>query len=148
MKKIVFGSILAVGALFFVGCGGDKGVEERVNQIQSNTQASEANVASTPADVNANAVSQQEPTKEAASAGVDGKAIFASKCAACHGQNGEGKGVYPKVAGLSKDDALKMLNGYVDGTYGKAQKMMMAGQAKALSDAQRVAVAEYIATLK
>ncbi|HOI83266.1 MAG TPA: cytochrome c [Campylobacterales bacterium] len=137
MRRVLIGCIALFGAVALSGCGGDKKVEERLAQIQTNT----------PTVTETNTTAAEAP-KAATAAPVDGKGIYAGKCVACHGQNGEGKGAYPKLAGNSKDDALKKLNGYVDGTYGKAQKMMMAGQAKALSDAERAAVAEYIATLK
>lgn len=137
MRRVLIGCIALFGAVALSGCGGDKKVEERVAQIQTNA----------PAVIETNTTAAEAP-KAVTAAPVDGKGIYAGKCVACHGQNGEGKGAYPKLAGNSKDDALKKLNGYVDGTYGKAQKMMMAGQAKALSDAERAAVAEYIATLK
>ena len=140
MKKQLTIAVFAATALILAGCGEEKKVEERVTQIQSNAPvASEANA--TPA-------ASTETAKTSGAAPVDGKGIFSGKCAVCHGEKGEGKGAYPKLAGNSKDDAMKKLNGYVDGTYGKAQKMIMAGQAKALSDAQRTAVAEYISTLK
>lgn len=139
MRKVLLGFAAIIGALMFSGCGGDKKVEERVAQIQSNA----------PATTETNASATAAPKSEAAaSTPVDGKGIYVGKCAACHGQNGEGKGTYPKLAGNSKDDAMKKLKGYVDGTYGKTQKMIMAGQAKSLSDADKAAVSEYIATLK
>lgn len=135
-KSVIFASIVAT-ILALTGCGGDKKVEERVAQIQTNRPAS-VEVNNTPA-----------PKSEVVAATpVDGKQLFASRCAACHGQNGEGKGTYPKLAGNSKEDAMKKLKGYVDGTYGKTQKMIMAGQAKSLSDADKAGVSEYIATLK
>ncbi len=139
MRKVLLGSAAIIGALMFSGCGGDKKVEERVAQIQSNA----------PVTAEANAGATVTPKSETAAATpVDGKGIYVGKCAACHGQNGEGKATYPKLAGLSKDIALTRIKGYVDGTYGKAQKMIMAGQAKSLSDADKAAVSEYIATLK
>lgn len=139
MKKQLIIAGLAIAAIMFAGCGGDKKVEERVAQIQSNA----------PVTAEANASATVVPKSEAAAATpVDGKGIYVGKCAACHGEKGEGKGTYPKLAGNSKDDAMKKLKGYVDGTYGKAQKMIMAGQAKSLSDADKAAVSEYIATLK
>lgn len=140
MKKQLTIAVFAAAALILAGCGEEKKVEERVTQIQSN-----ASVAS---EANATPAASTETAKASSATTVDGKGIFNGKCATCHGEKGEGKGAYPKLAGNSKDDAIKKLNGYVDGTYGKAQKMIMAGQAKALSDAQRTAVAEYISTLK
>ncbi|MGE4398747.1 MAG: cytochrome c [Campylobacterales bacterium] len=139
MKKQLILAGLATATMLLVGCGGDKKVEERVAQIQSNA----------PVTAEANTSVTAAPKSEVAAATpVDGKGIYVSKCSACHGQNGEGKATYPKLAGNSKDDAMKKLKGYVDGTYGKAQKMIMAGQAKSLSDADKAAVSEYIATLK
>lgn len=139
MRKVLLGSTAIIGALMFSGCGGDKKVEERVAQIQSNAPATtETNVSAAVSDA----------PKTAAAAPVDGKQIYFTRCAACHGEKGEGKATYPKLAGLSKDIALTRIKGYVDGTYGKAQKMIMAGQAKGIDEAQKVAVAEYIATLK
>lgn len=139
MKKVLLGSAAIIGALMFSGCGGDKKVEERVAQIQSNAPViTETNVSAAVSDA----------PKTAAAAPVDGKQIYSTRCAACHGEKGEGKATYPKLAGLSKDIALTRIKGYVDGTYGKAQKMIMAGQAKGIDEAQKVAVAEYIATLK
>jgi cytochrome c553 len=135
MKKIVVLTGIAACALIFVGCGGDKKVEERVAQIQTNAPAA--------VDTNTSAT-----TVASAATPVDGKQIFATRCAACHGEKGEGKATYPKLAGLSKDVALTRIKGYVDGTYGKAQKMIMAGQAKGIDDGQKAAVAEYISTLK
>lgn len=140
MKRVLFGCVALFGTVLLVGCGGDKKVEERVAQIQTNTPASSTT------DANASAATAAVAT--AAPSGVEGKQIFSTRCAACHGQNGEGKASYPKLAGLTKDDVLKMLKGYVDGTYGKAQKGIMAGQAKGIDDRQKAAVAEYIATLK
>ncbi len=135
MKKSVIFAGIAATAFIFTGCGGDKKVEERVAQIQTNAPAT----AEVPKTVEA---------PKAVATPVDGKQLFATKCAACHGEKGEGKATYPKLAGLSKDDAMKMLKGYVDGTYGKAQKMIMVGQAKGIDDGQKAAVAEYISTLK
>jgi cytochrome c553 len=136
MKKQLILVGVTAAALLFGGCGTDKKVEDRVTEIQSNTPVSQSNAT----------VTTEAP--KAAAAPVDGKGMYTSKCAACHGEKGEGKAAYPKLAGLSKDVALTRLKGYVDGTYGKAQKMIMTGQAKGIDDAQKAAVAEYIATLK
>jgi len=165
MRKVLFGCAALFGAALLVGCGGDKKVEERVAQIQSNAPvAAEQNATVAPIldekneTAKAAAVKVETDTKAETpkkdvskaltSSPAEGKAIFGTRCAACHGQNGEGKASYPKLTGLSKDDVLRMLKGYVDGSYGKAQKMIMAGQAKGLDDSQRAAVAEYISTLK
>lgn len=177
MKKQLMLAGIATAALIFAGCGGDKKVEERVAEIQTNAPVADTNSAAvtTPAPkteaakpeiqkepetpkqapvvVKEKAPVEQPKAKEVAASApaaspAEGKQIFASRCAACHGQNGEGKATYPKLAGLSKEDVLSRLKGYVDGTYGKAQKMIMVGQAKGLDDKQKAAVSEYIATLK
>lgn len=139
MKKQLILAGVTAAALLLGGCGTDKKVEDRVTEIQSNTPTSQSNTT----------VATETPKSVAmATAPADGKQVFATRCAACHGEKGEGKATYPKLAGLSKDIALSRIKGYVDGTYGKAQKMIMVGQAKGIDDAQKVAVAEYIATLK
>lgn len=138
MKKSAVLMSLTVAAILMSGCGGDKKVEERVTEIQKNDTNSAAPANSAAKDV----------VKAATASPEEGKQVYATRCAACHGEKGEGKATYPKLAGNTKDEALGKLKGYVDGTYGKAQKAIMAGQAKGLSDAQRAAVAEYIATLK
>lgn len=148
MKKTLIFAGTAVIALMFVGCGGDKKVEDRVTQIQTNAPAAvEVNNSKipTPADEATKALAATATTTASP---AEGKQIFTTRCVACHGEKGEGKATYPKLAGLSKADALTRLKGYVDGTYGKAQKMIMVGQAKGIDDAQKAAVAEYIATLK
>ena len=42
-------------------------------------------------------------------------------CAACHGQSGQGMGIFPKLAGQSSDDIIQKLNTYKNrgGDYGK-----------------------------
>ncbi len=138
MKKNLFFASLAAAALMFAGCGGDKKVEERVTAIQTSDTNAIAPTSTAAKDV----------VKAATASPEEGKQVYATRCAACHGEKGEGKATYPKLAGNTKDEALGKLKGYVDGTYGKAQKMIMIGQAKGISDAQKVAVSEYIATLK
>jgi cytochrome c553 len=68
-------------------------------------------------------------------------------CKACHGEKGEkGFAAAPdKVpAKLSKEDIVKALKGYKDGSYGGATKAMMTGQVAALTDAQIEELAIYI----
>ena len=135
----IFACLTAV-SLAFTGCGGDKKVEERVAQIQTNA----------PTEQNSSSVLETPKTTEAKApqSSFNGKQLYDTKCAACHGEKGEGKASYPKLAGNSKEEALKKLKGYIDGSYGKAQKMMMIGQAKSLNDLEQEAVSEYIGLLK
>ncbi len=68
-------------------------------------------------------------------------------CKACHGEKGEKAfaAAPDRVpAKLSKEDIVKALKGYKDGSYGGATKGMMAGQVAALTDAQIEELATYI----
>lgn len=74
----------------------------------------------------------------------DGAAIYKSKCAACHGANGEGK-MGPKLAGtsLSADQIADVL------TKGAAGKKAPHGKPVAgLTADQATAVATYVKSLK
>ena len=69
-------------------------------------------------------------------------------CKACHGEKGEkGFAAAPDriPAKLSKEDFVKALKGYKDGSYGGATKAMMKGQVAALDDAKIEELANYIA---
>jgi cytochrome c-type protein NapB len=68
-------------------------------------------------------------------------------CGACHGADFEKKAmnVSKIVKDMSKDDIIKALKGYKEGTYGGAMKGVMAGQVKNLSDADIEAIATQIA---
>jgi mono/diheme cytochrome c family protein len=73
----------------------------------------------------------------------DGASIYKSKCAGCHGAQGEGK-VGPKLAGtsLSEDDIVKVLTtgGLAKAPHNKAYKGANATNAKQ--------VAAYVKSLK
>jgi len=73
-------------------------------------------------------------------------AASTAACAGCHGQNFEKKamGVSKVVKDMSKDDIIKALKGYKDGSYGGSMKGIMKGQVAALSDADIEAMAEAI----
>jgi len=91
-----------------------------------------------------------EGNATAAAPAGNGKALFA-KCAGCHGQNGEKKG-------LGKSDVIKgwdaakteeALKGYKAGTRNvHGMGGVMKGQVAAMSDDDIKALASYIATLK
>ncbi len=78
---------------------------------------------------------------------VSASAFDTKTCAGCHGVNFEKKAmnVSKIVKDLSKDDIVKALKGYKDGSYGGAMKGVMAGQAKPLSDADIEAIATQVA---
>jgi cytochrome c-type protein NapB len=58
-------------------------------------------------------------------------------CAGCHGANFEkaALGKSKVVKDMTKDEIVKALKGYKDGSYGGAMKGMMKGQVAKLSDA-------------
>jgi len=73
-------------------------------------------------------------------------AASTAACTGCHGKSFENKamGKSKIVKDMSKDDIVKALKGYKDGSYGGAAKGMMTGQVAALSDADMVAIADSI----
>lgn len=84
-----------------------------------------------------------------AAAEVNGAAVFAQKCASCHGQKAEKSalGKSQVIAGWESAKVKEALHGYQAGTYGKEMKAMMQAQAKGLNDAQLEALAKHISTL-
>jgi len=73
-------------------------------------------------------------------------AASTAACIGCHGANFEKKalGTSMIVKDMSKEDIVKALKGYKDGTYGRAQKGLMKGQVASLSDADIEALADAI----
>ncbi len=69
-----------------------------------------------------------------------------AKCVACHGANGEkvALGKSKIIKDMSKEDFIKAMKGYKDGTYGGAMKGVMKGQVATLSDADIEAIADKI----
>ena len=86
-------------------------------------------------------------------AGADsakGKELFA-KCASCHGSDGKRKalGKSAPIAGMPKDEVVKILKGYKAGTLNKyGMGALMKSQAAPLSDSDIEALAAYISSLK
>lgn len=76
---------------------------------------------------------------------ADGAALY-TKCASCHGASGEkaALGKSKVIKDMSKAEIVAALKGYKDGSYGGAQKGMMAGQVKSLDDAAIQALADHI----
>jgi len=73
-------------------------------------------------------------------------AVSTAACAGCHGQSFEKKamGKSKIVKDMSKEDIVKALKGYKDGSYGGAMKGIMKGQVASLSDADMSAIADSI----
>ena len=67
-------------------------------------------------------------------------------CTGCHGASFEksAMGKSKVVKDMSKEDIVKALKGYKDGSYGGAMKAMMKGQVSSLSDADMTAMADSI----
>jgi cytochrome c553 len=84
------------------------------------------------------------PAAHAAGDAAAGKAK-ASSCAMCHGPNGEGTSMAPKLAGLNQATFAQAMTDYKSG---KKDNAMMKSQAAALSDTDVANLAAYYATLK
>lgn len=71
-----------------------------------------------------------------------------NKCKGCHGASGEKKalGKSEIIKGWDSKKTIKALNGYKDGTYGKAMKGIMKGQVMALSSEDIESIAKYLST--
>ena len=75
---------------------------------------------------------------------VDASALYASTCAKCHGELGEGVDDNPKLVGITKATVAAKLRDYRDGKPLGPKTLLMAPVAKNLSDAQIDALASYI----
>jgi len=69
----------------------------------------------------------------------------ATACAMCHGPNGEGTQMAPKLAG---EDPAKFVQALADYKSGKKDNAMMKAQTGSLSDADMANLAAYYASLK
>lgn len=77
-----------------------------------------------------------------------GRLKYGGICAGCHGKNGEGMGIFPKVAGQSAEALAAKLRDYRAGKQLGKQTAMMAPNAQNLSDEDINALAAYMAGLK
>ena len=79
----------------------------------------------------------------------DAAALFQSHCQGCHGPDG-GRPPIPGISpikGKSSEDLLKMLEGFKNGTFGGAEKQVMEGVTRQLTDAQLKSLADYVSKL-
>ena len=69
-----------------------------------------------------------------------------AKCASCHGANGEkaALGKSKIIKDMTKADFVSALKGYQAGTYGGAQKGLMVGQVKDMTEATMNEIADTI----
>ena len=65
-------------------------------------------------------------------------------CAACHGQEGQGMGVFPKLAGQNKDYIVGRLNAYKNREQVGSMSSTMWAQAGMLSDKEMDLIGEFI----
>jgi cytochrome c553 len=89
----------------------------------------------------------ETPAVSAAPAVNPGKLRYVAVCQGCHGLNGEGQGPFAKLAGRPAEELAKLLRDYRAGTPVGPQSATMMPFAKALTDADIDAIAEYLAGL-
>jgi cytochrome c553 len=79
----------------------------------------------------------------------NGKVEF-KRCSACHGVNAEKKalGKSKVIVDMSKEDLVKALKGYKEGTYGGSMKSLMKAQVMKLDDKKINDIAEYVSNIK
>jgi cytochrome c553 len=93
----------------------------------------------------------------ALAADVDaGKTLYVQSCASCHGQQAQGQGMFPKLAGRSAEHIATALSHYKNGEQDALKKMgdlggpnfpIMAPNAAGLSEEDMENLGAYIASL-
>jgi cytochrome c553 len=128
-NTLIFTLVLSLG---LAACGQEQ---------QAESPASDTAVPAVP-----QAVEPAAPAEAVADAAavIDAQAIFAARCAACHGKSGEGRGSNPKLVGLSATDIESRLKDYRAGKQMGPMTGVMAAAAKSLSDEQIAALAGYL----
>ena len=89
----------------------------------------------------------ETPTDTVAPTVNPGKLRYVAVCQGCHGLNGEGQGPFAKLAGRPAGELARLLQDYRAGTPVGPQSATMMPFAKALTDADIDAIAEYLAGL-
>jgi cytochrome c553 len=130
-KRFLIG--LALSATLFVGCGEKPKEEQTVSE-----PAPVAVPVTTPVET------KQEVAVVNEAKTFDATSVYSSKCASCHGAKGEGKSIFPKLAGQSKEALVKKLNGYKEGTFGNDKKAMMIPNVQNLSSDEIAKIAEVV----
>ncbi len=138
--------IPALCSLLFIGCNDTAKATAHENiSVVSETAAVPATTPTVMDETNTSSAVTVAPITD----GIDGGALFAQKCASCHGAKAEKSalGKSQIIATFSEQQIKDALHGYQSGTYGKEMKALMQGQAKPLSDEQINALAKHISTL-
>ncbi|WP_236579125.1 c-type cytochrome [Hydrogenimonas urashimensis] len=122
--------------------------DEAAAAAKESAQKEVANVAESVAQGEAEAKESIEKKAEEVKSQIDVATLF-TKCAGCHGMKGEkhALGKSNIIAGQPKEELVKKIKGYQDGSYGGAMKAMMAGQVKGLNADQIDALADYISKM-
>jgi cytochrome c553 len=72
-----------------------------------------------------------------------------SKCAPCHGDNGDGTEAYPPLNTLTKERLVELIAGYQAGSFGGGNnKKIMQVQVEGISREDAAKLAEYVTKLK
>lgn len=146
-------------AMFIIGCSEDAAKQEtapvaaKEAVVVEKAQPVKETVVEKAQEVKETVIEKAEEVKEvivekvAEATTTANGALLYSKCAGCHGKNGEKSALNKSaiIANWSVSQIEDALNGYKAGTYGGAMKGMMVGQVKSLSEADITAIAEYIA---
>ena len=133
-------------AVFLVGCG-----EDVPKQVETKQAVEVKKVVETK---KIEPVTVKEPTKAVVPETIapartkTGAEIF-KKCALCHGADAskQAMGKSQVIKGWDSAKLETTLNGYKDGSYGRAMKGLMKGQVSSLSAKEITIVSEYISKL-
>lgn len=101
--------------------------------------------ATAPAAAPAQPAAPAGPPPDALSAlAAAGETKYKTVCAVCHGQNAEGMGNYPRLAGLTREEISNKLLDYRAGKQMGPLTAIMAASARDLTDAEIEALAAYL----
>jgi cytochrome c553 len=79
---------------------------------------------------------------------LSGEQLY-SKCAPCHGDNGDGTEAYPPLNTLTKERLVELIAGYQAGSFGGGNnKKIMQVQVEGISREDAAKLAEYVTKLK
>lgn len=115
--------------------------------IRVNGAAAQEAATAAPAPAPAAPAAAEAPAATAAVGDATaGQAKYAS-CAACHGAQGQGMGIFPKLAGTAPERIAELLKKYRAGEQVGPQTALMAPNATGLSDQDIADLAAFIGTL-
>lgn len=114
-------------------CGG----KEEPQTPAMGTEPAPAAAPETPAQAMAEAPSAE-------GAGVEASALYAKRCASCHGMLAEGQNGNPGLVNFSAADIKAKLEAYRAGQQMGPKTVIMAANAKSLTDAEIAALATFL----